>query len=279
MGQGFWDNDTMPNANKTWIVAGTSIGVVGGLYTYTGISWYANVPKTKFHFFDDSKEWKQVDKVGHAWTAYHQSKMVNELLAWAGHKRSTRGIVTALAGFTFQAPLEIFDGFTEKWGASWTDLIANASGSLLSAVNVWAFNEQRIQWKFSFHRTAYANQYPHLFGKGITSIFKDYNGQTYWLVVDIPAFLNQTNRFPRWLNFAVGYGAHGLEGEYGKIDKKIILQREFRQWYFAPDVNCSKIITNKKVLKILFFVLDTIHLPLPALEWNKHYLRWHWFYF
>lgn len=277
--QNFWRVDSIPNIRKTWIVGGTSVGVVGGLYTYTGISWYSGIPKTKFHFFDDSHEWKQMDKVGHAWTAYQQSKMVNELLIWAGHNKKTRSIVTALAGFCFQAPLEVLDGFTEKWGASITDLVANASGSLLAAFNVWAFNEQRIQLKFSFHRTSYADQFPHLFGKGITSIFKDYNGQTYWLVGNISSFLASNYPFPKWLNIALGYGAQGLEGGYGKIEWNIIKQREFRQWYLAPDIHFSKIKTNKTVIKIFFFVLDTVHMPLPALERNKHYIRWHWMYF
>ncbi|GIV44214.1 MAG: DUF2279 domain-containing protein [Bacteroidia bacterium] len=269
----------MPNVKKTWLVAGTSIGIVGSLYTYTGVSWYSGIPKTKFHFFDDSHEWKQMDKIGHAWTAYQESKMVNELLIWAGHNRKTRGLVTALAGFCFQAPLEVFDGYTAKWGASVTDLIANASGALLAAINVWAFDKQKIQLKFSFHRTPYADQFPDLFGKGITSIFKDYNGQTYWLVGNINDFIKKDNKFPRWLNIAIGHGAQGLQGGYGKIDKKILQQTEFRQWYLAPDIQFSKLPTQNTFLKVVYFVLDAVHIPLPAIEWNKHYLRWHWIYF
>lgn len=277
--QNFWQKDSLPNKTKTWIVAGSSIGIVGSLYTYTGLSWYSGVDKTTFHFFDDSHEWKQVDKAGHAWTAYQQSKMVNEFLKWAGHNQKVRGVVTALAGFCFQAPLEILDGYTQKWGASATDLVANATGSLLAAINVWAFDEQKIQLKFSFHKTPFTDQFPHLFGKGITSIFKDYNGQTYWFVGNIHAFLTPNSKFPKWLNLGLGYGAHGLQGGYGKEDWNSIRQREFRQWYFAPDIHFSKIKTPYKILKILFFVLDSVHMPLPAIEWNRHHLRWHWIYF
>lgn len=277
--QNFWTKDSIPNCKKTWLLAGTSLGVIGGLYTYTGISWYSNIPKTKFHFFDDSKEWKQMDKVGHSWTAYQESKMINELMIWAGYNRGVRGITTALAGFTFQLPLEYFDGYTEKWGASVTDIIANASGSLLAAANVWAFDKQLIQLKFSFHPTIYSKRFPNLFGTGISTVFKDYNGQAYWLCIDMKELFFSQTKFPKWLNFSLGYGAQGLEGGYGKTDKSILQLREFRQWYLAPDINFSKIRTQKAVIKILFFVLDTIHFPLPALEYNKHHLRWHWIYF
>ncbi len=40
-----------------------------GLYS----AWYSNYPQTNFHFFNDNNEWKQVDKVGHAYSAYIES--------------------------------------------------------------------------------------------------------------------------------------------------------------------------------------------------------------
>jgi hypothetical protein len=275
----FWHPDTIPNCKKTWIVCGASVGIVASLYTYTGISWYSNVPRTNFHFFDDSREWKQMDKVGHSWTAFQQSKMANELFTWAGHKIKTRVWITALSGFCFQLPLEIFDGFTQKWGASWTDILANASGSLLATANLIAFRKQVIQLRFSFHPTTYSKQYPELFGKGITSTFKDYNGQTYWLSVDLHHLFFQQTKYPAWLGISFGYGAHGLEGGYHQTDWAIIQQREFRQWYLSPEIFFSKINTKKLGFKILFFALDSVHFPLFAIEWNKHYMKFHWIYF
>lgn len=276
--QRFWEKDSLPNTKKTWIMAASSTGLIGGLYIYTGISWYSNIPKTSFHFFDDSREWKQMDKIGHAWTAYQESKMVNELMTWAGHSKKTRFWTTALAGFCYQFPLEIMDGFTYKWGASASDLLANAAGSLLAASNILLFNKQFIQIKFSFHRTTYADLYPELFGYGLTSIFKDYNGQTYWLSMPLKPLLS--NSFvPRWLNLAIGQGAEGLIGGYHNTPRSIIKQREFRQWFVSPDIQFSEIPTHSKILKILFFFMDTVHFPLPAFEINRKYAKWHWIYF
>lgn len=36
--------------------------------------WYAQYPRSRFHFFDDQREWLEIDKAGHVLTAYTQSK-------------------------------------------------------------------------------------------------------------------------------------------------------------------------------------------------------------
>ena len=52
----------------------------------------------------------------------------------------------------------------------------------------------RIYPKFSFHRTDYAPLRPDVLGDGLAEeIFKDYNGQTYWLSFDMDKFI----KFPK----------------------------------------------------------------------------------
>jgi hypothetical protein len=33
--------------------------------------WYKDYPREHFHFFNDNKEWLQIDKVGHSFSAYY----------------------------------------------------------------------------------------------------------------------------------------------------------------------------------------------------------------
>ncbi|NJM25882.1 MAG: DUF2279 domain-containing protein, partial [Bacteroidia bacterium] len=104
-------------------------------------------------------------------------------------------------------PVEIFDGFSDAYGASAGDLIADAAGPLLYLGQKALWQEVRIHPKFSFHQTRYAPMRPDLLGDNLTSeVLKDYNGQTYWLSVDVDKFI----QFPRWLNIAVGYGAEEM---------------------------------------------------------------------
>src|SRR3979490_1446479 len=44
--------------------------------------WYKKFPHSKFHYFNDNAEWLNVDKVGHAATAYNISYFQNNLLPW-----------------------------------------------------------------------------------------------------------------------------------------------------------------------------------------------------
>src|ERR1700733_6253100 len=50
--------------------------LVGEGAFYTGsmvglnVLWYKNYPHSAFHLFNDNKEWQQMDKLGHALTAY-----------------------------------------------------------------------------------------------------------------------------------------------------------------------------------------------------------------
>jgi hypothetical protein len=40
-------------------------------------------------------------------------------------------------------------------------------------------------------------------------MLKDYNGQTYWLSVNLHSFY-KGSKIPKWLNLAIGYGANGM---------------------------------------------------------------------
>jgi hypothetical protein len=84
--------------------------------------------------------------------------------------------------------VEVLDGFSSEWGASSGDIIANASGTaFVSQELLW--KEQRITPKFSFHTTQYAQYRPNVLGSSLAEqMLKDYNGQTYWLSVNLHSF-------------------------------------------------------------------------------------------
>jgi hypothetical protein len=72
------------------------------------------------------------------------------------------------------------------------------------------WKEQRITPKFSFHTTQYAQYRPNVLGSSLAEqMLKDYNGQTYWLSVNLHSFY-KGSKIPKWLNLAIGYGANGM---------------------------------------------------------------------
>jgi hypothetical protein len=63
---------------------------------------------------------------------------------------------------------------------------------------------------------------PNVLGENfLQQTLKDYNGQTYWLSINVASFLSDDTRFPKWLNVAVGYGADGL---IGGTENKFLVQ-------------------------------------------------------
>jgi hypothetical protein len=215
-----------------------------------------------------------------------------ELWRWAGLSGKKSIWIGGLSGVAYQSVIEVLDGFSSQYGFSVGDFTANVIGSATFISQQLAWNDERIQIKFSFHRKNYGTaeldeRADKLYGNTeIQRFIKDYNGQTYWLSANLKSFFPDA-KLPPWLNISVGYGAEGMFGGVKNIgyddDGNVIFDRQdikrYRQWYLAPDVDFTKIRTNKKGVKILLFVLNSIKFPAPALEFSNGKLKGHWIAF
>ena len=172
---------------RQWLVAGINVAAYGGSLFVLHRAWYEDDAKTSFHTFNDSKEWLQVDKVGHAWTAYTTGRISTRLWEWAGLPHKKAVWIGGLSGFVYLTGIEFFDAHSDKWGWSWGDIVANITGSGLFMGQEFLWKEQRIQFKFSFHKNKYSDpmleeRADSLYGNSFYErMLKDYNAQTYWL--------------------------------------------------------------------------------------------------
>ncbi|NLR80492.1 DUF2279 domain-containing protein [Chitinophaga eiseniae] len=267
--------------SHVWILTGTTAALYGASLAALNTAWYKGYPRSSFHFFNDMGEWNQMDKAGHIFSAYFIGKYSREMWRWSGLPRKKQIWIGGLTGFAFQSVVEVLDGFSSEWGFSWGDMGANAigSGMLVSQELLW--NEQRIQLKFSSHPDLYNDpvlraKTDQLFGESFWErTLKNYNGQTYWLSVNVYSFRKES-RLPKWLNIAVGYGADNMLGgrdntwtdQHG-VDQDYSHLKRIRQFYLSPDVDFTKIYTRKKGVKVLFQVLNMIKFPAPTLELNS----------
>lgn len=259
---------------------------MGYAATMVGLNhlWYSKDTRTGFHFFNDNNEWKQIDKVGHFYTAFHLSRTAASALQWCGTKEKKVALWSASVGFMMILSVEVFDGFSAAYGASTGDLIANTSGILFYTGQHLAWDEVRIMPKLSAHYTRYAALRPNTLGSNLPErILKDYNGQTYWLSANIYSFFKQS-RIPKWLNVSVGYGAEGMLFGHDNLypveyEYLIPYHKPYRQYYLTLDVDFSRIKTKHKGLKQLFYVLNMVHVPFPALELSSNGAKFHYFYF
>src|SRR5438876_5808906 len=82
---GFYDLPiTDANKKRIFVVAGINVVGYGSSLVVLNNTWYKNYRHTSFHTFDDSKEWLQVDKAGHGWTAYNTGRISAGMWRWAG---------------------------------------------------------------------------------------------------------------------------------------------------------------------------------------------------
>ncbi|MGB0892050.1 MAG: DUF2279 domain-containing protein, partial [Flavobacteriaceae bacterium] len=246
----FWKKSDTLNTKRRNTVAITESVLAGGTLLALNQLWYADHPRSSFHFINDNSDWKQMDKMGHIMTSYYVGKVGMEVLDWSGVSKKNQLIYGATLGFSFLTTVEILDGFSKNWGASWGDVLANASGTGLLIGQELLWQEQRITMKYSFHQTSYAKIRPNILGENfIQQSLKDYNGQTYWLSANIWSF-NKKSNFPKWLNIAFGYGAEGML--YGNDSPSNLLpQNPYRQFYLSLDLDLTKFNTKSKFLKTL----------------------------
>ena len=271
-------SDTLNTKRRNAIILTESV-MAGGALIGLNQLWYKDYPRSGFHFKNDNNDWKQMDKVGHFMTSYYIGKIGMEVLDWAGVSRKNQLIYGATSGFAFLTAVEVLDGFSDEWGASPGDILANAAGTGLLVGQELLWNEQRITVKYSFHQTEFAKQRPNTLGENyLQQALKDYNGQTYWLSANIWSF-NKKSSFPKWLNVALGYGAEGML--YGNSNALNPIQQDaYRQFYLSLDLDLTKIKTNSEFLKSVFSVVNFIKIPAPTLEINtKGALTFHYMYF
>ncbi len=262
-------SDSLNKTRRNAVVISGAALAVGGLVGLSQL-WYDDYEKSDFHFVNDNAQWLQVDKAGHAYSAYHLARFGREALQWSGMSRKNQLIYGAGSGFVFLSAIEIMDGFSENWGASYGDIAANFGGTALYVGQELLWKEQRVVPKFSFHTTPYASARPNVLGETIPEqVLKDYNGQTYWLSVNLHSFF-KGSKIPKWLNLAVGYGGEGMITGSDALVNTVFLPEDerVRQFYFSLDADLTKIETKSHLLKTVFSVFNTIKIPAPTFEFR-----------
>jgi hypothetical protein len=249
---------------------GVSVGV-GSVWagSMIGLSqvWYNDSEKTKWHAFNDSKDWLQMDKAGHYYTAYKLNMLTTDLFRWSGFNRRKSLWLGTGVSLGYQTTLEMLDAYNAAWGFSWSDMLANGLGTASYMAQQLIWDEERFIPKFSYYPTKYASVRPEILGNNFAeSLLKDYNGQTYWLSFSPGTFMKDS-KFPKWACISIGYG----------IDKKLVGSEEYyldtatgneyfssREILLSLDIDFSKIPVKKPWLKALLKQFNYLKVPFPA---------------
>ncbi|MCS7188508.1 MAG: DUF2279 domain-containing protein [Bacteroidia bacterium] len=261
----FCISDTLPRRGAFWGGVGVGYGLI---YALPAATWYKWREAQGWRFFNDGLEWRQMDKLGHVWTTYHLSLLIREWAKKNGYSQRQAYRMGGSLAWLFQLSIEAFDGFFPKWGASLWDVAANTAGTALYMLSqALQGSPWQVGMRFSFHPTPYAKQKPHLLGRGVAQILKDYNGQTYWFCIF-------HRRSP--IGLALGHGAEGLLGGYGQEPEATIRERERRRWVLSVDPHWEVLFRKSHWFVRIFVSFKT---PLPALVYVAPKARFVWLYY
>lgn len=268
----FQNSDTLNNTRIIGVASGVTTVWAGSMIGLSQV-WYNEVDKTSFHTFDDSKNWLQMDKAGHIYTANKISNLTGDLLIWSGMKNKKAAWTGFGVGLGYQMTLEVLDAYSSEWGFSWSDVGANVIGASSYLGQQLGWKEQRVLLKFSAHPTEYAQYRPAVLGNNFTErLLKDYNGQTYWLSASPGSFMKNSG-FPKWLCFSVGYSIDqklvGYENSYISYgDFPPQSTNEFhaqRQFLFSLDIDFSRLNIKRPWLKTIIKQFNYLKLPFPTM--------------
>ena len=290
---------------RLWLgVAGYAAIDVPVMYGLTQL-WYDEESRTSFHWYSDSDnatvggrlddgwldDWNtyvQQDKLGHLTASWHLARIFGAYGRWSGLSDGKAGLFGAVMSTAFQTQVEIYDGFDENYGASRTDLLANAVGAIVGGLKV-AYPE-RLGWfeaKYSYHVSSYydASKGSNAAFRYLGNAIKDYDGISYWFVVRPDELLtgDAQQRWPDWLGLSVGYTADGIEHALsGQREARLgpgAGTEHRRVLLVGPDLDLLHFAAEHAPEPWASFAdaLSFIRIPAPALQVASG-LKVHWLY-
>jgi hypothetical protein len=253
--------DSIPTKKRV-ILSSSIMGLAyaSSLVALNGV-WYKEFSKSKFHFFNDGVNWMQMDKFGHGFSGYLLSQKAGDLYRWSGVKKSYPWIGVGI-GMSYLGALEFMDAYSQGWGFSTYDVLANFSGGALYLSQELIFKEQLVLPKFSFFPSKYAAYRPEVLGSNFPEqLLKDYNGQTYWFSFPIGGFAPSVKKM-NWLCLSLGYS----------VDQKLVGDqdayldfRAARQFLVSLDIDLTRLPIKNSTLKKVLAQLNMIKIPFSAL--------------
>ncbi len=269
------ESDTLKPQIKTWHLLAAEGSLYAGSMLLLNEAWYKGYPRSSFHWFNDNGEWLQMDKIGHAYAAYQAAYQNAFLIEQTGLNRKKSVLISTGISIAAISSIELFDGYSAKWGASSGDLIANVGGAATFALQELIWKKQIFRMKFSYKPSPYASKRPEILGSNnVLRVIKDYNAQSYWLSFSLEE-VTGIKEIPPWIALACGYSAGGMLGGSENPEPFDPISR-YRQFLLSPDIDWQKIPTNKRYLKVLFRILNTVKIPFPTISIAKGKINYHW---
>jgi len=235
------------------LIGSAAAATIAAIHIYQRDAWWQG-DREPFRFENDWEYALNIDKFGHTYGAFSESKIAKNILQWAGFSSQASTFYGSLTGLAYQTYVEIEDGYHKAYGFSPGDEFSNIIGSSIPLAQEAFPFFSNFSLKYSYYPS---NQYlTDLKTQSFRVFIDDYEGSTFWITMD-PHFLMSKElsaAIPKWLGISLGLAVHNID-ETGEGS---------RLYYLTLDYNFSKIETESNFLKALFGAMDFFHFPAPG---------------
>ena len=235
-----------PNPRKTIASVGLGLMAATTMYDFYN-TWWKGAEKP-FSFYDEY--WFKdgqlgIDKVGHFFGPYCFTKIVRNMMLWAGYDKGTAMWWSLAFGVWNGLGIEIGDGFS-PWGFDYQDLTLDFAGVAYGLLQSEIPFLENFTPKFSYWSQ-----------KGIASpanFTNDYDAMTIWLTVNVHNLLPGSidKCWPEFIQLAVGFGVDDAVSRH-----KLAIGLDF---------NLSAFKTNDRDILFGQRLVEVLHLPAPAVK-------------
>lgn len=195
-----------PNlALRNTLIIGTGATLFGA---YGKSKWWQSgfgggFKTTNEGWFGANAQYGGADKLGHLYSNYASMRLLTPLFESAGNSREASVALAAWTTAGIYTGIEIADGYSRRWKFSPQDAVMNVAGVVLGvALETHPELDAILDFRVDYRPSR---------GSGFDP-FGDYSGQKYLLVVKADGFAPlRQNRFLRYLEVGVGYGARGFD--------------------------------------------------------------------
>lgn len=234
------------------LVAGGTVGGFVWAHALQNDLWWKGtwVP---FHV-NWSQDWSYAlgaDKLGHATFPFMASRAYGMAFRWCGMDTTASVWASSGLALAYQSYIEVRDGFSQDYGFSPSDMVANVLGAGLPVAQHYVPALRPFTLQVSFWPSQAFRQGSH------NAIIDDYTSTTHWVSVTMADVVpSDWTWYPQWLNLAVGHSVENLDGKGGGNHVFLL----------SLDWNLQRLPGIPAWLRDVFHVLHTYHLPAPAVR-------------
>jgi hypothetical protein len=223
--------DYFNREQKVWLL---NAGAAATILTWGAVHW--DYGQSSFHF--ENEDWfgrttKEggSDKLGHFWSTYALGHLFAHVYQSWDYPSEDAYLYGTLSSLGVQTLMEIGDGFSQRYGSSYEDMVMNGLGAGASYL-LGKYPDLASKIDFRVEHTLD-------FKDASGDIFTDYKNLRWLMAIKADGFESIENPLLRYLELQVGYFARGYENyvEGGSDHRR-------RTLYVGVGLNVSKLVQN-----------------------------------